>query len=143
VAALSVYLDASVLVSLFVRDAHTQQADRVLRTRVDVLALSDFAAAEFASGIAQHVRARAIAAKDARTIFSDFDEWAARETARVELASADVAAAAVLLRKLDSPLRAPDAIHVAVAVRIGAQLMTFDKAMSTAARRYGVEVVGP
>ena len=42
---MSVYVDASVLVALFTDDA---------------LAISDFAAAEFASAIARHVRMRAI-----------------------------------------------------------------------------------
>lgn len=130
---------ADVLVSLFVRDTHSARADRTLRSLEESLAVSDFAAAEFASGIAQHVR---VAARDARTIFSEFDEWTAREALRVELTHADAGSAAALLRRLDSPLRTPDALHVAVARRLGARLMIFGKATATAARGVGVEVVG-
>ena len=57
---MSVYVDASVLVALFTDDALAIRADGFLRTRSPVVIVSDFAAAEFASAIARHVRMRAI-----------------------------------------------------------------------------------
>ena len=138
---MSVYLDASVLVSLFVRDAHSEQADRSLRAARQLLIVSDFAAAEFASGVSQHVRTQAVAAKDAITMFSEFDEWMTREASGVPMTNADVANAATFLRRLDSPLRTPDALHIAIAQRIGARLLTFDKAMASVARALGIEII--
>ena len=140
-AALSVYLDASVLVSLFARDAHSARADRTLRTLDQTLAVSDFAAAEFASGISQHVRARELTAAHARTIFAEFDEWCLASVERVDITPADIMTTTGFLRCLDTALRTPDAIHVAIARRIGAELLTFDKVMAAAARGLGVGVI--
>jgi uncharacterized protein len=36
------------------------------------------------------------------------------------------------------PLRAPDAIHIAMAQRVGAALVTFDRRMAAAARALGI-----
>ena len=140
-AALSIYLDASVLISMFVPDAHSSAADRLLRSADQPVLVSDFAAAEFASGISQLVRMRAVGAKDAAAVFSDFDEWIMRETERIETQTSDLANAGRLLRRLDTPLRTPDAIHIEIARRIAAQLMTFDRIMASAARALGLPVV--
>jgi predicted nucleic acid-binding protein len=102
VAALSIYLDASVLVSMFVPDAHSRAADGLLRDAGQPVMVSDFAAAEFASGISQLVRMRAVSAKDAAAVFSDFDEWSTREAGRVETQTADIVNAGRLLRRLAS-----------------------------------------
>jgi predicted nucleic acid-binding protein len=106
-----------------------------------VLIVSDFAAAEFASGISRHVRTRAMTADDARSVFSEFDEWAAREAERVGMTSSDIAHAEMFLRRLSSALRTPDALHVALAHRMNASLLTFDKTMAAAARLLGIEVI--
>jgi len=44
------------------------------------------------------------------------------------------------LRDLTLGLRAPDAINIAIAQRLGAELATFDKKMATAASKLGVTV---
>jgi uncharacterized protein len=54
----SVYLDASVLVALFTNDPLTARADTFLRANPLVLIVSDFAATEFSSVIARHVRTK-------------------------------------------------------------------------------------
>jgi predicted nucleic acid-binding protein len=134
----SVYLDASVLVALFTNDPFTPRADGFLRENASVLLVSDFAAAEFASVIARHVRTREIARRDARIAFSTFDAWTARVAQRVEIGAADVKAAEAFLRRLDLKLRTPDAINIAIAQRIGAALFTFDDAMIKSARALGM-----
>jgi predicted nucleic acid-binding protein len=118
----SVYLDASVLVALFTNDPYTVRADTFLRANALVLIVSDFAAAEFASVIARHVRTRDITPNNARIAFSTFDAWTARATQRTENKAADVAAAEAFLRRLDLTLRTPDAVNIAIAQRIGAKL---------------------
>jgi hypothetical protein len=78
--ALSVYLDASILVSLFTIDTLTARADAVLRARPPWLMVSDFAEAEFASAIARRVRMQLITSEEAHAAFSTFDAWIARTT---------------------------------------------------------------
>jgi predicted nucleic acid-binding protein len=136
----SVYLDASVLIALFTDDPFTSRADAFLRADALVLVVSDFAAAEFASVIARHVRTKEITADDARIAFSTFDAWTARATQRVQTTAADVAAAEAFLRRLDLILRTPDAINIAIAQRIAATLVTFDEKMIASARALGTPV---
>lgn len=133
------YLDASVLVSLLARDALTPRAYSLLRSRTAELLVSDFAAAEFASALGQRVRTGELTAEEARAAFANFDAWTARTASRV--AAADVRAAEAFLRRLDLTLRAPDALHIATAERIGEALATFDKKMAAAARALGLSVL--
>jgi predicted nucleic acid-binding protein len=139
--ALSVYLDASLIVSLFVDDAFTQRANSAFRTSPDALVVSDFAAAEFASVIARQVRTAKLSSESASKIFSDFDVWTATWATDAETQTADIVRAGAILRRLDINLRAPDAIHIAIAQRIGAQLATFDKKMAESARALGLPLV--
>jgi uncharacterized protein len=138
---LSLYLDASVLVALFVDDPFTARARAVLHSALPALIVSDLAAAEFASAIARLVRIGDAKPKAARATFATFDAWLVRETQFAETLSADVVAAAAFIRRLDLTLRAPDAIHIAIAQRVGADLFTFDKQMAKSARSLGTAVV--
>ena len=137
---MSVYLDASVLVALFTNDPLTVRAETFLRANPLVLIVSDFAAAEFSSVIARHVRTKDIKKGDARIVFSNFDTWTARTAQRAHISPADITSAEVLLRRIDLALRTPDAINIAMAQRMEATLVTFDKKMAAAARSIGTEI---
>jgi len=136
----SVYLDASVLVAFFSDDPFTPRADAFLDKYEDVLIISDFAAAEFASVIARQVRTKEISAATAHDAFSSFDSWTARAAESVEFGPLDVRTAEGFLRRLDLPLRTADAIHIAIARRIRASIATFDEKMARAARALGTAV---
>lgn len=131
---MSVYLDASVLVALFVQDAFSERAENYLRAHTPVLMVSDFAAAELASALARRVRMGELKTIEARTACSSFDAWAGRATTRLETGTSDIATAEAYLRRLDLKLRTPDAIHIAIAQRVAAQLATFDESMVKNAR---------
>ena len=137
---MTLYLDASVLVALFTNDPLTARAETFLRANLVVLIVSDFAAAEFSSVIARHVRTKDIVRADARVAFANFDTWTARTTQLARISAADIIAAEVFLRRLDLALRTPDAINIAMAQRMGATLVTFDKKMAAAARSIGTVV---
>ena len=137
---MSVYPDASYLLSLFTNDAMTARAKAYLYREKPQFVVSDFAAAEFASVTARCVREGLLTKDEARAAFATFDVWTARHCGRVEIASADVSAADSYLRRLDLTLRTPDALHIGTAQRIGAALATFDKKMSASATRLGVAV---
>ena len=138
---MSVYLDASVLVSLFAIDTLSARADAVLRTRSSVLIVSDFAAAEFASAMARRVRMQINTAEEARAAFSTFDAWIAGTVMSALITSADVTVAAAFLRRLDLTLRTQDALHIAITQRLAAELLTFDGQMASAARALGTDLV--
>ena len=99
--------------------------------------MSDFTAAEFASAVARWVRTRELKETAARSALESFDLWLTRSAQRVEVSPADIAAATTFLRRLDLPLRTPDAIHIAIAQRLGATLVTFDRRMAANAAALG------
>jgi predicted nucleic acid-binding protein len=135
---MSVYLDTSVLVALFADDALNDRAQAFLETAPSLLVVSDFAAAELASAVARFVRMREMTRGVALKLFADFDAWIARSVQRIEISAADVTAATGMLRRLDLTLRTPDALHLAIAQRSGAELATVDTRMAAAAQTLGV-----
>ena len=137
---MSVYLDASILVALFTRDAFTDRANEFLATELPVLIVSDFAAAEFASAVARLMRINQITRPEARAILAAFDAWRLRVADTTGILSSDVTTAASFIRGLDLTLRTADAINIAMAERIGATLATFDVKMGDSARAIGVPV---
>lgn len=140
---MSVYLDASVLVALFTEDLFTGPADAFLRSRPSRLVVTDFAAAEFASSLSRKVRMGRLSDSDARTALSTFDAWTLRATERVEVIPLDIATATVFLRRLDLTLRTADAINIAAAQRLGADLFSFDQKMVESARALGIPIATP
>lgn len=134
------YLDTSVIVAIVTRDFFTDRAYRYLNIETPDMIVSDFAAAEFASAVARRVRMRELTPDQARKAFVTFDRLAPRAIERIETSPADMKGAEAFLRRLDLPLRAPDALNIAIAQRIDATLMTFDDKMAVAVRALGVAV---
>ena len=73
---MNLYLDASVLVALFVAESRSQEAQAALRGHV--LVVSDFAVAEFSSGVARRARLGEITTVQATTVCATFDAWIGR-----------------------------------------------------------------
>ena len=140
---MSLYLDASLLVALFVTDPLNTRAEAFLEGHLAVVVVSDFGAAEFSSAIARRVRARELTDSEARLAFDRFDLWRVRAASREDIIGSDIEAADRILRRLDLPLRAPDAIHLAAAQRLAATIATFDRQMADSGRVLGIPVVTP
>ena len=136
---MSLYLNASVLVALSIEEASSAQAHA--RVIGETLLISDFAAAEFSAAIARRVRMGDMPATQASATFQAFDGWAARATSRVRQDASDIQNAEILVRRLDLGLRAPDALHIAIARRLGATLFTFDLTMANAARELNLSIL--
>ena len=138
---MSVYFDASIIVSLFVAsDPFTRRAGELLTSRSDLPVVSDLAAAEFIFAISRLTRTSTIDRSTALHLFDRFDVWRAERTTSAEVTAADIQVADRYMRRLDLNLRTPDAIHIAMAARSGARLATFDVRMAESAEVLGVEV---
>ena len=135
---MSVYFDASVIVSLFVNDDLNERAEAFVRDNAPTACLSDFAAAEFSSALSRRVRMAVLSRSEARIAFGQFDVWRSSGVVRLETTAGDVATADAYLRRLDLPLRTPDALNIALAERAAAPLATFDKSMAECAESLGV-----
>ena len=77
---MSLYLDASALLPLFIEESRTKQAHQCLRGNVSII--SDFAIAEFSSGVARRTRAGEINDSGAAGVFAALDAWTVNATRR-------------------------------------------------------------
>lgn len=132
-------LDASYVVALLTLEPSSERAvDFALRLSAPAIA-SDLTAAEYASAISRRVRMRELTRQQGQFALETFDDWS--DKARwVAVSANDIAIATGFLRRLDLPLRTADAIHIAMARRLAAALVTFDLRMAEAARALGVMV---
>jgi predicted nucleic acid-binding protein len=139
----SLYLDANVFIALLTPDPLTVRTDAFLEARREVFIVSDFAAAEYVSAISRRVRTAEISRADGQNALTALDGWLAQSARRVEVESRDVSLADSFLRRLDQPLLTPDAIHIAIAQRLDATLVTVDRQMAVSARALGAAVATP
>lgn len=137
---MSAYLDASVAVSLFVNDGHTGAADEWLRGLSAPVTLSLWTAAEFSAALAARARNRALAPAERTTAEQGFTEWS-RGMITAAVLDSDMVAARDMIRFDQAPLKAGDALHLALAVRLGLPIKTFDQALARAAEAVGMKVV--
>jgi predicted nucleic acid-binding protein len=143
VVAVSIYLDTNVVGALLIAEPLSDRAERYLDDCGDALLISDLTAAEFSSLVARRVRTREFIPDQARAALANFDRWIDMSTQRIEIEAADMTVAMVLLRRLDLPLHTLDALHIAIAQRLNARLVTFDRQMVAAARGLGMAVAMP
>lgn len=136
---MNLYLDASVLIAIFVSEARSPDAHKGILG--ELLIVSDLAVAEFSAGVAKRQRMGDMSATDATHLFVTFDAWVAGAAQRATIETGDLLMANTLIRSLDLGLRAPDATNLAIAQRLAAKVFTFDKTMATAASVIGLEVV--
>ncbi len=137
---MTIYLDTSVLVSLFQDDPHTGRALAWVEGVQDFV-LSSWTATEFSSALAVRSRMRHLADRDRRELERQFDSWLKTRVV-LSVLDADMTEARRLVRE-DVRLRAPDALHVAVAARHRCVMATFDADMAKVARDCGLLVVVP
>jgi predicted nucleic acid-binding protein len=135
---LNLYLDASVLVPLFV--AESRSADAQAGLPGHDLYISDLAAAEFSAAISRRMRVGDLTAADAASVYAAFDAWAGKAANRAMIEAGDMATAVALVRRLDLKLRMADAANLAIAQRLSATVFTFDKTMAAAAAALGIAV---
>lgn len=134
---MSIYLDASCLVPTLVEEPASGAVRAYLATREDRL-VSEFAAAEVASALSRLVRTGLLTAAEGAARLADFDAWRAATSSPVDLHAADVRLAYAYVRRFELMLRAPDALHLAIALRIDATLVTLDGRLARAAQELGV-----
>jgi uncharacterized protein len=140
---LSAYLDASVLLPTLIAHPTTE----AVYDRIDAcdppLLVSDFAAAEVASALLRLVRMAVLQGEDASSRLADFDAWRAAMSLPVEIGASDARLAYIYVRRFDLRLRALDALHLAIARRLDATLVTLDRRLAIAARELGIIVDVP
>ena len=140
---MSVYLDTSVLLPTLIAEPSTEAVYQYLGAIDQELLISDFAAAEVASGLSRLVRMTLLTDADVSARLADFDAWRASMSSPVDIQASDARLAYVYVRRFDLGLRAPDALHLAITRRLDLVLVTLDRRLATAARELGIAVEEP
>lgn len=134
-------LDTNVLLAAFEDNRQKRRAQRVLFGEEQV-GVSDWTMTEAAAVLSQQVREREVAKDAAERTLSGIDKWIV-DVPRLDVIASDLRTAERLLRGFDVALRAPDALHAAIALRLDAKLATFDTRLANVAERLGIKVVWP
>ena len=136
------YCDASALAKLFAPESGSDALNDMLVGRDDVL-VSDLGMTEVAAALARRVRESALATAVAKNIHRRLLAIAAQGAfRRVDLLPATHREAErLLLGAPGAPLRAADALHLALALGAGAgTVLTYDRVMARAALEQSVAV---
>jgi hypothetical protein len=132
-----IYLDTSVAVSAFLPDIHSTRVLTWLGRLRETPGLSHWTVTEFSSAAASQERRRQITPKERLVAEQGFDAWLlAIEQAPV--LRADFEFAREMVRRDQAKVRAPDALHLAVAKRLGARVATLDAGMAETALGVGL-----
>jgi hypothetical protein len=134
------YIDTSLVLPYYCPEALSQAAERTLRGDPRA-AVSDLVEVEFFSALARKVRAREMSAAAAsRTGERFLDHLQAGLYARLAVQRRHYEAARGWLARFTLPLRALDALHLALADLEGLRLATSDQDLSRSAKSLGVAV---
>lgn len=128
--------------SLLASDAHTERVAAFFTDDGRHIAISDFGALELASAIGNRLRSGTLSGDEAAMILAEFDSWHPDACTMITMASEDMTMATAIVRRFDLGMRAPDALHLAMCVRSGADLLTYDAAQAKAAAALGLGLAG-
>ena len=135
------YVDTSYALSLFIEDALTVRAQEwLLGLEGAELTCSTWTLTEFSAAAARYQRTGDLSMADVGGAEHAFAEWVAETVRMVELQPQDGRRALQLVRDPQHTLAGPDALHIAIAERLGSGVLTFDKQMRRAALAIGAIV---
>ena len=134
-----VYLDASALVKLFVHEPESDDLNRALAGLTNVI-VSDLALTEMASALGRRVREQRLTRDNARRLYREASTLHA-SAHHAELTPPIHRRAERLMLSLTTPLRAPNALHLATALDSeAATVVSFDPRLRDAAGSQGLFV---
>ncbi|TPG54180.1 type II toxin-antitoxin system VapC family toxin [Sphingomonas glacialis] len=136
------YFDTSAFAAILLEDDRWQDIAEWVDAQQIQGSISDFGWGEFVSAIGIRVRLGRALASDALD-FLGLVPARLRGWSRVAIVPADIAAATDMLSKFALGLKLPDAIHIAVAQRLGLTLVSTDIRQVRAAVSLGVAAINP
>lgn len=137
------YLDTSALAKWYLNEPKADAFEAFVRTLSEA-AISRLTVLEFRCLLARRRRAGEIGATVERRVLASFDKDVRGGFLEVHPLDDDhaVAATAIIGRLPRHGLRSLDALHLAIALAIGARVLaTADRVMAEAAKALGIEVV--
>lgn len=135
------YLDPSLLVSFIATEARTERALAWLLGTEDPLITSEWATTEVASALSIKQRRGELDAGSRAYAERQFVRLMDEDIEVKPVLTADFRQAAEFVRAPERKLRGGDALHIAVAGRLGATLHSLDDNQVEAARQLGLDAV--
>ena len=132
------YVDASAIVAIVGNEDMSPAVEAALDRDGVIAIVTDLAVEESSAALARNGRLRQWSGAETDRFYRDLDNWASDAAEAVAIRPADVEQATDFVRRDGIILRAPDAIHIAAAHRLGATLLTLDNGMARAAAALGV-----
>lgn len=138
-----VYLDTSIVVSLYFPDAHSARARAFVQQRRNDLAVSPWVGVELESVLNRMRRTAGLGQQADQAIRTSYHGLInGGHVTMLPIDHGDFQRAAALLT-IDAPLRSPDALHLALAERHRATLATFDEQLAATAKHHGARSILP
>lgn len=137
-----VYLDTSVVVALLTQEPATERAAAWFDAMEDTPVSADWLLTEFSSAISIKLRTGQIAEIAAKAVRKEFQFLVSNGVRLVPVSRAAFKAAADMAQAHGHGLRSGDALHLAVAREMGADMLaTLDATMALNARRFKLSLV--
>ena len=137
---MKLYLDSSVLVAAFAPEKFSQRAMDLLGNASEVV-VSELTVTEARVSLVRKRKRKAMTAEEVAEALAEIAEAIQDGTLGVEPLPVEIfRAAEALADRVAVPVRAMDALHVAMAVQLGAEMATFDADQATAAKAEGITV---
>ena len=128
------YVDTSILVAYFVNETHSAAAEQAMRdTSRYPLAISEWTETEFLSALGIKCRTGQLSEEQSLAVQAQYATIAGR-LARLAITGDDFRRAGEMLKDWRGGLRAGDALHLAVALRHSAPLLSLDERLIQAAQ---------
>ena len=136
------YLDTSAVIPLLMPEPSSASLEGWIHQERDVQ-ISGWTCVETASALGIKVRTKALSTAQAQAALDLLRTTLVPSFAMVPVDDGDIGRAGRLLERFDLGLRAGDALHLAIAQRLGTPLVTLDRRLATAAAAVGLEVIVP
>lgn len=137
-----VYVDTSVIVALLTVETRTQDVTAWYAGLRDTPTCSDWLLTEFYSALSIKLRTGQINNANAKRVGKEFELLAVGGLRVVPVSRDAFGRAAEMVRAHDHSLRAGDALHLAVALQLGASHMaTLDRMLAENAKRNGMKLI--
>lgn len=137
------YLDTAVVLTLFSAEQTSRRVETWLAGRRQTLAFSDWGLTEAASALGIRHRRGELDKDGALQTFEAVSAFASRSCDLLVCDAAHQREAQDMLSGFELPLRAGDALHLAISRRAGATLVTYDTQLVAAARALAIKVRDP
>ena len=136
-----IYLDTSVVVPIFVPEAASEAISAWLEIPGKTLVSADWILTEFASALGIKVRRGEMTQKHAGSVWDSFEIFSSSGLRLVPVTRSAFVSGAALIRSAAGVLRAGDALHLAMALEVGATtIATADEQLGHSASAQGLTV---